>query len=335
MSAQRIAIYLLLCALSLTIVSAQDDTPTFELHSDEPVIVHGPSTEWDGRYTDPGAALYHDGQFHMFRNGFKNWPASVQIGYLTSPDGFVWTEVTEEPVLMSDEVPFTDLAALASSALVMDDGTWHLYFYTWNNGLPAAEIGLATARDPLGPWEVYPEPVLTHGSAGSWDDAHVDAPSVVRTEDGLVMYYSGRNEETTIASIGMATSSDGIVWEKYDDPATTDAPYAESDPILVTNVERWNYHQSRVERTEDGYIMVFREFPRQGAMQMGLRYATSADGIAWTVTTDEPFWNASSIPGARGFWYTATAYHDGILYLYIEGGVGPYTDIFAASAVLP
>jgi hypothetical protein len=33
--------------------------------------------------------------------------------------------------------------------------------------------------------------------------------------------------------IGYATSTDGIMWTKYDNPATTNPPYAESDPVLV------------------------------------------------------------------------------------------------------
>src|SRR5215208_4112701 len=117
------------------IAAAQDDevADIFTLFSDDPVVMRGERGEWDGRYTDPGAVVYHDGLFHMFRNGFQGWPAPVQIGYLTSPDGLNWTEVSEEPVLTSDEVPFAGVAALAASVLVEDDGTWVLYFYTWES----------------------------------------------------------------------------------------------------------------------------------------------------------------------------------------------------------
>ncbi len=328
MRTKMMMLAVLICLLSgALLLAAQEESP-FTLYSPDPVVVHGPFGEWDGRYTDPGAVLYHDGQFHMFRNGFQGWPASVQVGYLTSPDGMTWTEVTEEPVLRSDDVPFTDLAALASSALVMDDGTWVLYFYTWNrSNPPAAEIGRATADNPQGPWTIEAEPVLTHGGEGSWDSIHVDAPSVLRTDDGYVMYYAGSNEANRSAQIGMATSPDGIIWTKYDDLATTEAPFAESDPVLVSEQDDYRYHQPRVERVEDGYLMIYRMIPASGS-QMGLGIATSDDGIHWDIQSDEPLWSRANMPNSGGFWYTATAYHDDTLYLYIEGDRGSGTDVF-------
>src|SRR5687768_6024087 len=96
---------LLVTLVFTPLAAAQDNeiADVFTLFSAEPVVTRGERDEWDGRYTDPGAVVYHDGLFHMFRNGFRGWPASVQIGYLTSPDGLNWTEVREEPVLMSDD----------------------------------------------------------------------------------------------------------------------------------------------------------------------------------------------------------------------------------------
>ena len=120
----------------------------------------------------------------MFRNGFQGWPAPVQIGYLTSDDGINWTEASEDPVMMSTDVPYAKVAALASDALVLDDGTWVLYFYTWDPSparMSPGAIGRATASDPLGPWTPDPEPVLNPGSEGSWDELEVDAPRIVKT----------------------------------------------------------------------------------------------------------------------------------------------------------
>jgi hypothetical protein len=320
----------------VTTLQAQHSEPLFTLYSDEPVVAHSTNfRDWDGRYTDPGAVFHHDGQFHMFRNGFQGWPASVQIGYLTSPDGLNWTEETEEPILLTDEVAFAEVAALASSALVEADGTWVIYFYTWNKGIPAkGEIGRATASQPTGPWSVHPKPVLTLGTEGSWDSAHLGSPTVLLTDKGYVMYYSGQDEDST--AIGMATSEDGINWKKYDDPATTEAPFAESDPVLVSDCGGYDFHQPRVEQAKDGYIMIFRQQPQFSNTaqrgQMGLGIATSEDGIAWQVMTPEPFWERNTIPSSNGFWFTATAYHDDTLYLYIEGGRGSNTDIYVATS---
>lgn len=329
--------YLLVLVLGLLAgvvrVDAQDDTP-FALYSSTPVVRHGEFNAWDGRFTDPGAVVYHEGVFHMFRNGFRAWPASVEIGYLTSSDGVAWTEVSEDPILYSADVPLTDLAALASSALVEADGTWVLYFYTWNSSTaPAAEIGRATAPSPLGPWMVDPEPMLTHGGPGSWDSAHVDAPSVVRTADGYLMYYAGSTDVPRSAQIGLATSPDGVHWTKYDDPTTTEAPFAESDPVLVADRSDVRFHQPRVERVGAGYVMIYRMMPMSGS-EMGLGIATSQDGIHWENQTEDSVWGRGSIPGGSGFWYTATATDAERLYLYIEGGRSGGTDIYLATADL-
>lgn len=86
-------------------VLAQGEEPLFTLADEEPLISPaGSRSEWDGQYTDPGAVVYHDGQFHMFRNGFNGWPASVQVGYLTSADGVAWTEVSEDPVFTTQDL---------------------------------------------------------------------------------------------------------------------------------------------------------------------------------------------------------------------------------------
>lgn len=336
----KLRVGLFLWSVSLFLIpfaQAQEESdPLFTLQSDDPVVAHSSDfNDWDGRYTDPGAVFYYDGLFRMFRNGFRGWPASVQIGYLTSPDGITWTEMSAEPVLTTAEVPYAGVAALASSALVQADGTWVIYFYNWNKATRApadGTIGRATASDPLGPWTVDPEPVLSPGSEGSWDSQHVDAPQVIQTADGYIMFYGGW--DATMNRIGMATSADGISWTKYDDPTTTAAPFAESDPVMTSDQAGFRYHQPRVEKTDAGYVMIFRIAALAGGGNMSLGIATSPDGIQWTVITDEPFWGRNTIPRSNGFWFTATAYHDEMLYLYIEGGRGSYTDIYVATAPL-
>jgi predicted GH43/DUF377 family glycosyl hydrolase len=334
MRLQRLIIIAGMSMLSVAVIRAQEET-LFTLADEEPAVVNSESVqEWDGVYTDPGAVFYHDGQFHMFRNGFNGWPASVQIGYLTSEDGITWEEVTEDPVLTTDEVPYAGVAALASSALVEDDGTWALYFYTWESrsgGNSRAAIGRATASDPLGPWTPDPEPILLPGSEGEWDEQHVSTPRVIRTEDDYVMYYSGYDSQGMSSSmIGMATSEDGITWTKYDDPDTTEVPFAESDPVLVSEEQNTFVHQPNVQITPDGWVMVYRTATGRGG-GMRLYYARSDDGIHWEPATEEPVWIPGAIRNSRGFWFTALVYHDQTYYLYVESQRRNYTSIWVAT----
>jgi hypothetical protein len=77
-----------LLALVAQPARAQDGI-TLAYDPDNAIIWHGESGEWDGQYTDPGAAIYYEGQFHMFRNGFVGWPAWSGAAYHTSPDGII------------------------------------------------------------------------------------------------------------------------------------------------------------------------------------------------------------------------------------------------------
>src|SRR5215216_7718928 len=74
-------------AVPATPTLAITSTPAafFRVYGEEPVVSKGPGGSWDDRYTDPGAVLYYDGTFHMFRTGFRGFPAESQVGYVTSP----------------------------------------------------------------------------------------------------------------------------------------------------------------------------------------------------------------------------------------------------------
>lgn len=321
---KRLGLFIIVMIVLMTQASAQDHMPLFTLLSDAPVVAHG-STEWEKNYnyTDPGAVIYHDGQFHMFRNAFRGWPAPVQIAYLTSPDAVQWTEMSNGPVLRTEEVSFAKKAALASSVLVEPDGNWVLYFYTWNTVTGRkgdGEIGRATASDPRGPWTVDPEPVLRPGSPGDWDEQMVNSPAVIRTDEGYVMYFTGYDQTgNRSGKIGRATSADGIAWTKMDDPATTDIPFAESDPIM-TATEDWEgafISQPRVEFTHDGWVMIYRAFGNpSGSMKIGI--ATSDDSLNWTKYAGNPVLAPTDVPEQIALWFTATAYNDDTYYLFTE-----------------
>lgn len=302
--------------------------------ADEPVVPHGPSGAWDGQYTDPGAVVTHDGLFHMFHNGFVGWPAPVGIAYSTSPDGRTWTRVQEDPVFRGDDLDYVGLTVLASSALVQDDGTWVLYFYTWDDntwpGAPSS-IGRATAPDPLGPWTADAQPVLLPGPEGSWDSLAVRAPSVVRSENGYVMFYGGFDGQE--AMIGMATSPDGVQWTKFDVPETSEAPFAQSDPVFLPGEEgAWdegNVVNPRVVRSPQGYMMAYSAVPRLNVSST-LGYAVSEDGVTWQRAA-EPILDYTAVPGGRAIWFSELAYQDGTYFLFFELGTGGQTEVYLAT----
>ncbi|MBK9054313.1 MAG: hypothetical protein IPL78_26410 [Chloroflexi bacterium] len=307
----------------------------FTYVGDTAIVERGPDGAWDGQFTDPGAAVYAEGQYHLFHNGFVGWPAPVSIAHATSADGITWTRAAD-PIFDGNDLPYTGLTVLASSALVEPDGTWVLYFYTWDQTswpTSTGAIGRATAPTADGPWTADAALVLQPGGEGEWDNLAVRAPSVVRTDEGYVMFYGG--QLGSVAAIGKATSADGRVWTKYDDPATTEAPYAESDPIFTGSTETaWDsgsVYQPRVQYTPDGWVMLYaanRNALTSTPPKHGL--AISQDGLTWT-RTDGAVIDAAALNGG-GIWYTELLYQDGTYFLFFElGKAGRGTEVYLAT----
>lgn len=277
----------------------------FKLHVDEPVLPMGSSGSWDSGLMDPGAVVFHEGQFHMFYDAVRYFPGTIAVGYAVSSDGMAWTRVLTEPVFTIENIPWQPKPTnfRANSVMVVDD-TWILYFSASDAfSLLSGLVGRATASSPNGPWIVEPEPVLRPGESGEWDAGDVGHVDVIHSDEGYVMYYSSDK------GIGMATSPDGIQWTKYDDPATREAPFADSDPVISVAAP-YGQLDPNVVHPDHGWQMVYRS-------DRGLEYATSADGINWKLT-EQPLISALDVK--KTIWYSAFLVHDGTAYLYFEAG---------------
>jgi predicted GH43/DUF377 family glycosyl hydrolase len=319
--------------------------------SDDPIIPIEPGT-WNGRYIEPGAAVFHDGQFHVFFNAFTSWPGRVSVGYATSVDGVEW-DIRPEPVITreeTDDIEYIPYALYVSDVLIEEDGTWVLYFYTWDQGLASApsSIGRATASDPLGPWTFGVVPSLKPARLdGHWDSYSVRNPAVVKTEEGYMMFYAGTDisgvpiPQNDIDQIGMATSTDGINWSKFNDPDTTEPPYSLSDPVLGPHEDRakWdgkNVHRPAVEMTPFGLVMFYRA--NKGNIGTGNQtaygFAISEDGIHWTRYDSNPIMRPSLF-SSSDMYATNMIFHDGLFYVFAEVSQGQNTEVFLATGVWP
>ncbi len=317
--------------VNLTMYTLAQDDEIFTLHSQTPIIAH----HEDDRGIDGGAVVYHDGLFHMFHNGFRTWPGESVVRYSTSTDGINWELASDEPVFTTEEVDYAEVMVGVSSAMVLDDGTWVLYFFTWQTfsiQFGPGEIGRATAIVPLGPWIPDPAPILIQGSEGEWDSGQLSIPSVMVDDDGAYRMYYTASDESGFMQIGMATSEDGVEWVKYDDPATTESPYAESDPVVFAGESgEWDQnaaYQPNVVHTPDGWIMVYKSFGN-GNSQVGI--ATSEDGVIWTKFEANPIILSNDFVGGQGFGLPELIYHNDTYFLYIPSGSSSSSDLFLAT----
>lgn len=283
---------------------------------DEPTVARE-MTGLDESYINPGAVIDHDGTLHMFANVFTSWPGRVQVMHLTSTDGAAWELTADEPIMTSDDVPFTPSGHDVSTGFVTADGTWVLVFTTVS-GVEPWVIGLATAPGPDGPWTIAPEPVLT-GGPETGEEGGLSWPSVVATDDGYAMYFTSVTRPPRGGSIAMATSTDGLTWTRRDEPVLV--PEADWE---LTALDR-----PRVARTPDGYVMVY-----AGRTLTDRGVAWSDDGITWTRDGDAPALTADDLPVPNQSWDAALVYRDGVLTYYLEVG-WRRTEIYRAVAPLP
>ena len=300
----------------------------FHFYEGNPVLQRSNNPTWDNQFIDPGAMIYHDGTFHMFFNGINGFPAPVGVGYATSPDGYQWTRQVSEPVLSATALSDSNLLGsnlFVTSALVEPEGTWILYFYTLAGSTfnDPGEIGRATAPAATGPWTIDPDPMLSPGPDGSWDDVQVTAPNVLKTEEGYLMYYDALGQGST-SMIGMATSADGLQWEKYNDPATNDPAFAESDPVLGVSEDGWDSKRvidPNVIQTANGFEMIYLATSGSGKFTAGefsFGAAASPDGITWMKSDRNPVLSNNDHPEWSQAFLATLLYVEETYFLYFD-----------------
>jgi hypothetical protein len=301
--------------------------PLFTL-GDAPAYEHGAL----GDYVFTGPVIEHDGVLNLFYTNFED---PQEIGLATSTDGVMW-ESTPAALLSSED--FTNRGSMTdvsvASVLPLNDGTWAMYLSIWEP-LRDGEGALvrATAPDIAGPWMPDAGRLLEAGSSGEWDSQQLFNPSVVKMDDGYIMFYAaiklGQQQ-----GIGMATSPDGTTWTKYNDPATTDAPYAESDPVLLVDPDQaWEAEgltTPSVQRVGDHYVMLYTAVQPSGERSFGLAF--SDDGITWQRHPDNPIFTPDDIP-LNLFLHSATLFCPGdncAMLIEIVDRAGGFSDLWIA-----
>jgi len=149
------------------------------------------------------------------------------------------------------------------------------YFYYEGGGEQRRQIGLATSTDTVHWKKVGDSPVLPTGPQDAWDSRYVTDPDVVVTKGQWRMYYSGSNG--TAEKIGVATSKDGVHWEKHP-----------GNPIFAAAPKGWDStHVMQPSVLHDGtkWRMYYGAF---GTRMRCVGLAFSDDGIEWTRYDNNP-----------------------------------------------
>jgi hypothetical protein len=200
--------------------------------------------------------------------------------------------------------------------IIKDYETYYFYYHgapvdlqRWGRG--GYRIGVATATHPLGPWaRVVDKPLLDLGPAGSWDDAGVACPVILREAlDKFFMWYCGiGSKEPKKWSIGLATaSSPSGPWTKVSNNPVIDG-FGYVSSVIKHGGKYFLYSEHPISSTANDY----------GPMSLAL--ADAPEG-PWTPWSGNPVLPA----GEKGAWDDAgyseakVLYRDGVFHMFYGG----------------
>ncbi len=293
-------VMLLLLSLISTICFAQPNWP-LTAYLGNAVLHKGNPGTWDSGVSFNPFILYHNQVFYLFYTGSQNiFSQPAAIGLATSADGFTFTKSVSNPIFLADGSGF-DAHAVSDARILIDNSLWIMYYSAQSAPIsgPGNTICRATADNPEGPWTRLENPVLSVGVSGEWDDGFMVPNTVLRIDTGYIMYYSAGNMNFPNGTwqIGMATSTNGIDWTKYDSSGTPGA----SDPVLkVGAAGSWDLlhaWECSVLPTAQGYEMFYTG--GNGTIEE-LGYASSSDGIHWHKYTGNPVFRKQDDPYVAG-----------------------------------
>ncbi len=187
-----------------------------------PVLDVGPPGAWDSFFLDTPEVVHDDGGYKLYYYGStSSETAGASIGLATSTDGLHFQRHGSEPVLGPGPAGSWDGAWIESPAVLFDPvRDLYLMWYTGIDASGRVRIGLATSTDGIAWAKSEANPVLDVGPAGSWEDAWVGVPGVIRWRDGFLMAYSAVGAADLAdgtpddIGVGLAFSRDGVVWQR-------------------------------------------------------------------------------------------------------------------------
>ena len=180
----------------------------------------------------PGA-LVLEGRVHLFYQTYGNGPRDA-ICHAVSDDGLRFTRHPQNPVFRPQGAWRVGRAIDADA--FPSNGKLLLYYATRDPNMVTQMVGVASADlgSGFGPdaWtQLGDGPVLRPELP--WERKCIEASSIVRRGDTLVMFYAGGyNNEPQ--QIGVASSTDGVTWTRLSD-----------EPLLANGAPgAWNASES-------------------------------------------------------------------------------------------
>lgn len=237
-----------------------------------PFLTMGEDGEWDDRYLTESSLIYDEvvGEYKLWYSA-KQWgETGYRIGLATSTDMEHWEKHENNPVMYPSPAGNSDDWVVMDPSVIYEDSIYKMW-YSGKNSSNVWSCNYAESEDGI-EW-VRPEgvnPVLEDGDAGEWDNGFVGYNTVVRVDGTYFMYYSGAATMDANNEIGLATSSDGINFNKF-----------ANNPVISPG-DAWDVAIFPEAVIYDGDRFHLWYGGEGGGSPFATGYAWSLDGFRWT-----------------------------------------------------
>ncbi|MEK7812542.1 MAG: hypothetical protein AAB296_02190, partial [Candidatus Desantisbacteria bacterium] len=289
-------------------------------HSGNPVLDLGASGDFDDAGVSSPAVLNDGTVSRMFYTGYDG--DQLKIGYAIgqkASSAYLTQEINwvKYPVSLD----FKTDAHVSHPCLLFAGDRYHAWYVSQTGN--QRSINYARSIDGVG-WELYPNnPVLEDGVGDVWDGEFVSQPTVLYDGAQYQMWYTGYDK--TSMRIGYATSTDGVVWNKYAGGHVLDLGAGGAfDDAGVSS--------PAVLHDNGLYRMWYTGYDGE---YMRIGYATSTDGVVWhKVAGPLPYAGGPVLElGTSGEWDSADVSSPSLLYdghryyMFYSGSDGEYIRI--------
>ena len=284
-------------------LAISDDGLTWRRHEGNPIFSPRPDA-WDSSKIEHLTVLQEDGRFLAWYAGElspdgtgRRW----RIGYAESADGISWSRESE-PVIDVGLPDSWDSRFVVPAAVLHEGDEYRMYY--WGGGdlnepdssgsdpsnIRSWKMGLATSDDGL-QWNKHPENPIFEGRPESWEVGILDM-TVAKVDGTYYLLYQGNVPIDGTTRIGLATSPDGIEWQRAGEEPFF-LPGAPLDGFLdIGPTGAWDDHWTEsptLLQTDDGWLMYYvgKALAPPFIIQVGVATSESVP-FSWTRHADNP-----------------------------------------------
>lgn len=211
------------------------------------------------------------------------------------PANYSWIDYLNNPVLSPSNTIY-DYQGTSQARILYNGEKYMMWYVGLANGL--ANTMYAESQDGINWIRPVNVPVLYPGINGAWDSWCAAAGPVIKENGIYKMYYTGYSDPYGQYSIGLATSIDGIVWEKYPAP-------------VINGTTGWEKQIAphSILKIDSLYFLYFDGRSQTGDNRIGIAF--SSDGITWTKYTGNPILTPTVSWEGTGVGWPSIIYENG------------------------